>query len=42
MLKKRTFNIKWINKTNAQAFDADAKGDVSVTYGGKKIVVKRK
>ncbi|MDI3321827.1 TIM-barrel domain-containing protein [Pinibacter soli] len=40
MLKKRTFNIKWINKKNAQAFDADSKGDESVTYSGKKIVIK--
>jgi alpha-D-xyloside xylohydrolase len=42
MLKKRTFNVKWINKNNPQPFDADAKGDVSVVYSGKKVVLKRK
>jgi alpha-D-xyloside xylohydrolase len=41
MLKKRVFNIIWITKNNHIGFDPDIVPHDSVSYSGKKIIVRR-
>jgi alpha-D-xyloside xylohydrolase len=42
MLKKRTFEIVWVNKKNPVGLDLDGAADICVQYDGSELVVKKK
>jgi hypothetical protein len=42
MLKKRTFEIVWVNKAEPLGLDLDGPAAESVQYDGSKLVIKQK